>query len=117
MEIFSCEDQGPMKEYIGNKVEYDMNRKFMKITQPVLVQSLSDEFQVNLEHSVVTPVVTPGVPGQVLTKGQADVGPGEQYIFRKGARPILLRGIYSYGTNSEINYKNSTSTKPTWKVA
>jgi hypothetical protein len=63
-----------MKEDIGNKVEYDMTRKFMKITQPVLVQSLSDEFQVNLEHSVVTP----GVPGQVLTKGQADVGPGEQ---------------------------------------
>jgi hypothetical protein len=47
MEIFSCEDQGQMKEYIGNKVEYDISRKFMKITQPV-VQSLSDEFQVTL---------------------------------------------------------------------
>jgi hypothetical protein len=33
--------------------------------------------------------VTPGVPGQVLTKGQADVRPGEQYIFRKGVGKLI----------------------------
>jgi hypothetical protein len=30
---------------------------------------------------------------------------------------IKNRGIYSNGTNLKINYKNSTSTMPTWKVA
>jgi hypothetical protein len=47
MEIFACEDQGPMKEYIGCKIEYDILRRYMRITQPVLVQSFSDEFSIN----------------------------------------------------------------------
>jgi hypothetical protein len=47
MEIFDCDDQGPMREYIGCIVDYDDEKKqrCTKITQPVLVQSLSDEFE------------------------------------------------------------------------
>jgi hypothetical protein len=44
MEIFLYEDQGPLKEYIGCKIECDMMRRFMKITQPVLDQSFQMSF-------------------------------------------------------------------------
>jgi hypothetical protein len=71
MKIFDCDDQGPMREYIGCKVDYDDEKKqrCTKITQPVLVQSLSDEFELNMDNLVVTP----GVPGQVLGLVQAAI--------------------------------------------
>jgi hypothetical protein len=81
MEIFDCDDQGPMREYIGCKVDYGYEKKHrcMKITQPVLVQSLSDEFELNMDNLVVTP----GVPGQVLQKGEVETSLGEQFQYRK----------------------------------
>jgi hypothetical protein len=86
MNIFACEDQGPMKEYIGNKIDYDMECKLMKITQPVFVQSLSDECQVSKDNRGATPGVP---PGQVLTKGVVDVDPEQQYIFRRGVGKLI----------------------------
>ena len=43
-ETVDCNDIGEMKEYIGNKNNIDQHNKTLKITQPVLVQSLNDEF-------------------------------------------------------------------------
>jgi hypothetical protein len=34
-------------------------------------------------------VVTPGVPGQVLRKGEVDTGPEEQFQYRKGTGKLL----------------------------
>jgi hypothetical protein len=76
-----------MREYIGNKVDYDMNQNLMINTQPVLVQSLSDELQVNKDNIVATP----GVSGQVLTKGQVDIDPEQQYIFRKRVGKVICK--------------------------
>ena len=33
-----------MQEYIGTKISINQHNKTLKITQPVLVQSLNDEF-------------------------------------------------------------------------
>jgi hypothetical protein len=42
MQLFECDDVGPMEEYVGNKI--DIREKTMKLTQPVLLQSFVDEF-------------------------------------------------------------------------
>ena len=39
-----CNDMGAMMEYIGTKLDTDSKKHELKITQPVLVQSLRDEF-------------------------------------------------------------------------
>ena len=40
----NCDDIGPMKEYIGTKIDVNHATRSLKITQPVLVKSLIDEF-------------------------------------------------------------------------
>ena len=42
--VVDCNDIGPMQEYIGTKIDVDEKNKSLKITQPVLVQSLKDKF-------------------------------------------------------------------------
>jgi hypothetical protein len=41
---FDCDDQGELKEYIGCKVDHDMENGSIKLMQPVLMQSYEDEF-------------------------------------------------------------------------
>jgi hypothetical protein len=41
---FDCDDQGELKEYIGCKVDRDMENGSVKLMQPVLMQSYEDEF-------------------------------------------------------------------------
>jgi hypothetical protein len=84
-EIFACEDQGPLKDYIGCQFEYDTIRRFMKISQPLLVQSFSDEFSINQENRVATP----GVPRQILRKGESGMDPEEQFHYRKGTGKLM----------------------------
>ena len=43
MKKFLCDDIGEFKEYVGCKME--RNDKTMKSTQPVLLQSYRDEFE------------------------------------------------------------------------
>jgi hypothetical protein len=62
--LFDCEDVGPMEEYIGNKIKTCSKR--MKLTQPVLLQSLTDDFGVVATNKACLPAKT----GQVLTKSE-----------------------------------------------
>ena len=39
-----CDDIGEMQEYISTKISIDQHNKTLKITQPILVQSLNDKF-------------------------------------------------------------------------
>ena len=39
-----CNDMGVMAEYIGTKIDIDSKKREVKITQPVFVQSLQDDF-------------------------------------------------------------------------
>ncbi len=61
---FECNDLGNMTEYIGCKIERSNTTRAFKIMQPVLVQSLIDEF--DLPDGV--PPTTPVKPGTTITK-------------------------------------------------
>ncbi len=43
MQLFDCSDEGELKEFVGNQLTPTKNGG-IKFTQPVLIQSLSDEF-------------------------------------------------------------------------
>jgi hypothetical protein len=82
-----CDDAGEMKEYVGCKITIDRTERSARITQPVLIQSLRDEFKLNLakRHR------TPAVPNNTLQK--TDDGPKlnekEQGMYRKGVGKLL----------------------------
>jgi Reverse transcriptase (RNA-dependent DNA polymerase) len=44
MKEFDCDDVGELEEFIGCKIVVDKTKKCTWLTQPVLLQSLSDEF-------------------------------------------------------------------------
>jgi hypothetical protein len=99
MSLFDCDDVGPMEEYIGNKIEITGQR--MKLTQPVLMQSFTDEFGVK---AIDTPIL-PAKPGQVLVKGDCkDVlmtmkqtqyrsGVGKLRYLATWSRPDILNAV------------------------
>eukprot|EP00957_Ditylum_brightwellii_P198734 15147904-Ditylum_brightwellii.AAC.1 len=64
---FECNEIGKMDEYVGCKVERDLEARTIRLTQPVLLQSYTNEFQLD-EHSL-TPS-TPAELGSVLSKGE-----------------------------------------------
>jgi hypothetical protein len=45
MSLFDCDDVGLMEEYISNKIEVGKHTK--KLTQPMLLRSFVDEFDVD----------------------------------------------------------------------
>ena len=44
MTKFECDEVEELQEYVGCKVEYNKNEKWLKLTQLVLLQSYSDKF-------------------------------------------------------------------------
>ena len=63
MSRFDCEDCGELDEYIGNRITAVDGGKALKFVQPVLIQKMSDEF--DLPDGQVS---TPAKPGNVLLK-------------------------------------------------
>ena len=45
MSRFDCDEVGELREYIGCKLDWNEDKRWIKITQPVLLQSLKDEFE------------------------------------------------------------------------
>jgi len=62
---FKCDDNGKVNDYFGCKIDISSNVRSLKMTQPVLVQSLTDGFEDNIQGR--SPVV-PADPGNILTK-------------------------------------------------
>jgi hypothetical protein len=87
MEGFDCDNIGELKEYIGCKIDYNKKEGSMKITQPVMIQSFEDKF--NLPEGKAAN--TPALPGSVLTAGQErdQVAPEEQSTYRSGLGKLL----------------------------
>jgi hypothetical protein len=71
-----CKDIGQLKEYLGCKIDYDCTKGRMQITQPVLLQSFIDKF--DLPDGAIPH--TPAVPGSTLTKH-----PDDQLLDEKAA--------------------------------
>ena len=64
---FKCDDVGELEDYVGCKIDVDRENRKMTISQPVLVQSLFDEFGDIPQGKIV---LTPAQPGSVLMKGE-----------------------------------------------
>ena len=85
---FEVEDIGPLEEYVGCKIEIKEieGKRTLKFTQPVLVQSLVDEFELPNKKPA-----TPAVAGLVLTKGDVDLALSTdmQTKYRSGVVKLL----------------------------
>jgi hypothetical protein len=87
-ERFECDDVGKLTEYIGCKIEHDRLAGWMKLTQPVLLQSYTDEFGIK-EDDVVPK--TPATPGEVLQKEEPEnhLSAEQQQTYRSGVGKLL----------------------------
>ena len=82
----SCDEVGELTEFIRCKLE--CSDRCLRITQPVLMQSFMDEFDL-LEGPVL---VTPAEPGSVLMKvreGEA-VDSKQQSVYRSEVGKLIL---------------------------
>ena len=87
-EHFDCDDCGELTEYIGCKVDIDREQRLCKFSQPVLLQSFTDEFDV---PTATQPYATPAAPGEVLKKddGTDDLDSKQQSMYRSGVGKLL----------------------------
>ena len=60
---FDCNNSGKLNEYVGCKIEHNQEEGWLKLTQPMLLQSFEDEFRVTKEGKAVT---TPAALNTVL---------------------------------------------------
>ena len=85
---FDCDIIGNMDEYVGCKIERNNNERWVKITQPVILQSFVDQFELLTDGRELN---TPGEPGQSLVPcGDAEeLNPAEQTKYRSGVGKLL----------------------------
>ena len=95
MDRFDCDDIGEVKEYVGCKIDRDVKDNVFKFTQPVMIQSFRDEFELGKECAK-TPV-TPTDPGTVLVKAEDKdkVGQKRQTYYRSGVGKLLHMARWS----------------------
>jgi hypothetical protein len=85
---FDCEDVSEMNEYVGCKIKRDLEAPLLRMTQPVLLQSFKDKFD-------LSQMGKPGLPapaGSMLTKGdkkESEAVPLAQQAYRKGVGKLL----------------------------
>ena len=90
MSRFDVDDVGEMEEYVGCKIERGSNEKgpYFKLTQPVLLQSLTDELGINGKNHV-----TPAEAGSILRKHNGEeestLSEKDQKRYRTGVGKLL----------------------------
>ena len=84
---FECDELGELKEYVGCKVDYKPGDSSVKLTQPVLLQSYRDEFDLKSSSAPKTPAVA----GHIMKRGTAEsnVGAAKHGTFRKGVGKLI----------------------------
>ena len=84
-ELFACDDIGEVNKYVGCKVTRSASS--IKLTQPVLLQSYVDEFDL----TQIRPPRTPSVPGSTLHKGndEATLNGATLRTYRSGVGKLL----------------------------
>jgi hypothetical protein len=82
---FDCDEVGELTEFVGCKL--DRTDDSLRITQPVLMQSFVDEFELPEGPAVATPAE----PGSVLMKAREDekVDAKTQTMFRSGVGKLI----------------------------
>jgi hypothetical protein len=88
MELFDCEEIGEMKEYVGCRVEHNREERYIKLTQPVMIQSFKDEFELEIGGKMPK---TPAEPGSILVKGEPNeyLSSEEMKTYRSGVGKLL----------------------------
>ena len=83
---FECDDIGWMNEYIGCKIDADREKRNLKITQPVLLQSFSGEFDLPKKQ-----FNTPAEPKTALkhSKEEELLGDADQTKYRSGVGKLI----------------------------
>jgi len=89
MSKLDCEDAGKLNEYVGVKIERKGDR--IKLTQPVLVQSLKDEFSIPSK----TPCTLPAPYGTDLISEGEQLNEDEKKVYRSGVGKLLFLMRYS----------------------
>ena len=86
---FDCDDIGEVTEYVGCKVDHDKLNGSIKFTQPVMIQSFSDEYKI--EEAMKRPPKTPAEPGSVLPPAVPEdyVSQGDLTYYRSGVGRLL----------------------------
>jgi hypothetical protein len=87
-----CKDSGDLVEYIGCKLDRDVEGRTTNITQPVLLQSLTDEFELPAREYRV-----PDPAGKVLSPDN----PMDELLYRSGVGKLLHLAKWS---RSDILY-------------
>jgi hypothetical protein len=84
---FDCDVLGNMDEYVGCKIDRNWQDGSLRFTQPVMIQSFNDEF----ELPVSRPPNTPATPGDHLVKGDdgTNIGVELQFKYRSGVGKLL----------------------------
>jgi hypothetical protein len=117
MDAVACDDGGELTEYVGCKLDWDKVNGTLKFTQPVLLQSFSDEFGVE-GHDMP---ITPGVPMKALQLGDKEAvvdsrrtyyrsGVGKLLHLRRWSRPEMtnaVRDLSRYNTNGSEDHINA----------
>jgi hypothetical protein len=84
---FDCEEIGEVDKYVGCKVERNYKENSIKLTQPVMLQSFIDEF--NLPNGPAPN--TPAIPGDALVKADPKdcIPANELFKYRSGVGKLL----------------------------
>jgi Reverse transcriptase (RNA-dependent DNA polymerase) len=88
MTHFDVDDVGELKEFVGCKIDFDREKGEMKLTQPVLVQSFTDEFELPKGR----PPDLPAPPGEILLgpeNPKDNMPPERQTYYRSGVGKLL----------------------------
>ena len=89
MKLLDCEDSGELNEYVGVKIDKKDNA--VKLTQPVLIQSLEDEFEIPKD----TPKHLPAPLGKDLLSDGERLSPKDEKIYQSGVGKLLFLMRYS----------------------
>jgi hypothetical protein len=89
---FECDDVGEVDEYVGCKITRNMKDNSFKFTQPVLLQSFEDEYELSDRNPK-----TPAEASTVLVHAATDetVGKKEHTYYRSGVGKLLHMSRWS----------------------
>jgi hypothetical protein len=73
MEDVDCDNGVEIKIFVGCKVDINWAMKTLKLTQPVILHSFTDEFKIKDEQQPSTP----GIPAKALQLGNQPAAKGQ----------------------------------------
>ena len=94
-DLIDCDDIGPLTDYIGNKIEFNRDERWVRLTQPVLLQSFKDKFTFSEPNKCPK---TPAVPGSVLRARtpKEGISTKEQKTYCSGVGKLLFLMKWSW---------------------